>query len=106
MFKGLLKIGEPSPSLPLTRYKSLIVSDRGMRIIYLPPYSPDYNPIEPAFGCFKAWIRSNDDTVREAMETEDDDEGEDGGAAMLTLAVTESCTPAKALEWFRMCGYY
>lgn len=76
-----------------------------MKLIYLPPYSPDYNPIECAFRRFKAWVRANDDAVREAME-EDDGEGEDGGAAVLSLAVAESCTPANAIEWFRLCGYY
>ena len=73
-----------------------------MHIVSLPPYSPDYNPIETAFGCTKAWIRRNNVAVREAMENRDSGEG----IAMLTMAVVESCTQAKALEWFRMCGYY
>lgn len=77
---------------------------RGMKILYLPPYSPDYNPIEYAFGSFKAYIRSNDAAVRKAFEAKNDDVDE--GAAMLTLALIESCTPSKALEWFRFCGYY
>lgn len=29
----------------------------GVRIILLPPYSPDYNPIEESFGVLKAYIR-------------------------------------------------
>ncbi|KZV70237.1 hypothetical protein PENSPDRAFT_579635, partial [Peniophora sp. CONT] len=28
-------------------------------IIFLPPYSPDYNPIEEAFSAIKHWIRRN-----------------------------------------------
>ncbi|KAF8836321.1 hypothetical protein BDN67DRAFT_911410, partial [Paxillus ammoniavirescens] len=31
------------------------------RLEYLPPYSPDYNPIEEAFSKIKAFIRRNDD---------------------------------------------
>jgi transposase len=27
--------------------------------MFLPPYSPDYNPIEQAFSCIKAWLRRN-----------------------------------------------
>jgi transposase len=33
----------------------------GVRIIFLPPYSPDFNPIEEAFSKIKAWIRRNYD---------------------------------------------
>jgi len=31
----------------------------GVRLYYLPPYSPDYNPIEGSFHDLKAWIRRN-----------------------------------------------
>jgi len=34
-----------------------------MRLVYLPPYSPDFNPIEEAFSALKAWIRRNRDYV-------------------------------------------
>jgi len=33
----------------------------GVRIIYLPPYSPDLNPIEEAISKIKAWIQRNYD---------------------------------------------
>jgi hypothetical protein len=29
--------------------------------LFLPPYSPDLNPIEEAFSKIKAWIRRNND---------------------------------------------
>jgi hypothetical protein len=29
----------------------------GARLIYLPPYSLDFNPIEQAFHSIKAWLR-------------------------------------------------
>lgn len=32
---------------------------RGVRLLYLPPYSPDFNPIEKAFGILKAHLRRN-----------------------------------------------
>ena len=31
----------------------------GMHLVYLPPYSPDYNPIEEGSSAMKAWIRRN-----------------------------------------------
>jgi len=31
----------------------------GVRLEYLPPYSPDYNPIEEAFAELKAWMKKN-----------------------------------------------
>jgi hypothetical protein len=33
----------------------------GVRIEYLPPYSPDLNPIEEAFSQIKSFIRRNND---------------------------------------------
>lgn len=79
------------------------MSISGMRLLYLPPYSPDYNPIEQAFSCFKSWLRLNKAIVTDAFE---DEEEEDEGVAVLMLALMESCTPLKALEWFRHCGYF
>ena len=31
----------------------------GCHVVFLPPYSPDYNPIETAFSTVKAWIKRN-----------------------------------------------
>jgi hypothetical protein len=31
----------------------------GIRLEYLPPYSPDLNPIEEAFAELKAWYKKN-----------------------------------------------
>jgi len=30
-----------------------------VRLEYLPPYSPDFNPIEEAFAELKAWMKKN-----------------------------------------------
>ena len=40
----------------------------GMRLLYLPPYSPDFNPIKEAFSCIKAWIRFHRDEVLVEMD--------------------------------------
>ena len=34
-----------------------MVQEHGARLVYLPAYSPDFNPIELAFSSIKAWLR-------------------------------------------------
>ena len=36
-----------------------MVRDRGGIVIFLPPYSPDLNPIELAFNNVKSWLKRN-----------------------------------------------
>lgn len=72
-----------------------------MRLLYLPPYSPDFNPIEEAFSCIKSWIRSHRCEILAQMG---------GGAAqqsyeILWEAVFTSVTVDKVFGWFRDCGY-
>lgn len=38
-----------------------LLNELGCHVIFLPPYSPDYNPIETAFSTIKSWIRHNRD---------------------------------------------
>lgn len=46
-----------------------IVEGLGGRVEFLPPYSPDFNPIETAFSWLKSWLRKN----RDMVEDMDDD---------------------------------
>ena len=39
------------------------VEDVGCRILYLPPYLPDLNPIEIAFLALKSWLKRYRDLV-------------------------------------------
>ncbi len=41
------------------------VAARGAMVVFLPPYSPDYNPIEKLFGWLKQWLRRNRQLVFE-----------------------------------------
>ncbi|MFO0960577.1 MAG: transposase [Isosphaeraceae bacterium] len=34
------------------------IASAGAEVRYLPPYSPDFNPIERMFSKLKAWLRS------------------------------------------------
>jgi hypothetical protein len=36
-----------------------ICADAGVILAFRPPYSPDFNPIERAFGQLKKWIKKN-----------------------------------------------
>ena len=46
-------------NLPAHRVKGvrIAIERAGAKLLYLPPYSPDFNPIEQAFSKFKALLR-------------------------------------------------
>jgi transposase len=44
-----------------------LIEGRGCELIYLPPYSPDLNPIEEAFAKLKALLRKAEARTREAL---------------------------------------
>jgi transposase len=64
----------------------------GARLIYLPPYSPDFNPIEKAWSKIKQLLRSAKARTVEALEN----------AVAEALA---AITAENALAWFAHCGY-
>ncbi|KIJ05517.1 hypothetical protein PAXINDRAFT_93379 [Paxillus involutus ATCC 200175] len=72
-----------------------------MRLIYLPPYSPDFNPIEESFSAIKAWIRANRDYARSELS----DDATADPYTMIWEAVYMTVTPTKAEGWYRDCGY-
>ena len=44
------------------------LKDRVAQLIYLPPYSPDLNPIEKAWSKFKQYLRSAKARIEEALD--------------------------------------
>jgi hypothetical protein len=58
--------GQPLSSHKGERVRELIES-RGCELIYLPPYSPDFNPIEEAFAKLKALVRKAEARSREML---------------------------------------
>lgn len=44
-----------------------LIEERGCKLIYLPAYSPDYNPIEEAFSKIKNLLRKAEARSREAL---------------------------------------
>ena len=44
-----------------------LIEERGCQLLYLPPYSPDLNPIEEAFSKIKEALRKAGARTREAL---------------------------------------
>ena len=66
----------------------------GAKLIYLPPYSPDLNPIEEAFSFMKAWLcRQEKDAVNPQVQP------------WLVHQVMLAVTVEDSEGWFRNCGY-
>lgn len=69
-----------------------LIESRGARLIYLPPYSPDLNPIEKCWSKIKTYLRAvkarTYETLSEALRQ-----------ALLTI------TAEDAKGWFASCGY-
>ena len=70
-----------------------IVEARGARLLYFPPYSPNFNPIERAFSKLKTWLRTAQARTRDALEA-------------VIQTGTEWVTEANAKNWFDHCGYH
>jgi len=69
--------------------------------MFLPPYSPDYNPIELAFSSIKAYVRRHGELGRQ-----DVDQNKDDNYVYLHLYdAAFSITPDHALGYFHHCGY-
>jgi transposase len=68
------------------------IEARGATLLYLPPYSPDLNPIENAFAKIKAHVRKAAARTLEALETA-------AANALLTFR------PAECVNFFAHAGY-
>ena len=73
------------------RIKELI-EGRGCKLFYLPPYSPDYNPIEEAFSKIKHLLRKAAARSKEALVDALD-------------AALSSVSPTDARRFFEHAGY-
>src|SRR6266404_2031746 len=76
-----------------------IVKEHGSWLLYLPPYSPDLNPIELAFSKIKAWLRANRDKVNSDMVIAD------GAVYDAFWKAVYSITAENARGWYKHCGY-
>jgi transposase len=69
-----------------------VIEERGARLLYLPPYSPDLAPIEQAWSKLKTFLRAAKARTREALE----------------MAIQQALTTINAADahgWCVYCGY-
>lgn len=64
----------------------------GLGLLYLPPYSPDFAPIEPAWSKIKQALRSKAARSKDALRTAFDE-------------AAAGVTKGDARGWFTHCGY-
>ena len=70
-----------------------LVEARGARRLFLPPYSPDFTPLERAFSKLKTYLRPPAARPRETL------------TAALQAALTW-ITEQDAQNWFHHCRYH
>lgn len=69
-----------------------ITKQCGARVIWLPPYSPDFSPIELMWSKVKNYLRRVKARTQEELEK-------------AIAAALETITASDCLNWFRHCGY-
>jgi transposase len=70
-----------------------LLAARGCRLWFLPPYSPDFSPIELAFAKIKSILQSRGARTIEALE-------------QAIAAALREISAADAAAFFRHCGYW
>ena len=69
-----------------------LIQNVGAEVLFLPPYSPDFNPIEKMWSKLKEWLRSAKARTEDAL----------GNAIAEGLG---RVTTSDARGWFGSCGY-
>ena len=73
-----------------------MIEECSSRLIYLPPYSPDLNPIEEVFSSIKAWLRANRDYVSGEIQ---------GDAYAVIQEAVHSITQDDTYGWYQHSEY-
>jgi transposase len=69
-----------------------MVTAAGAQLIYLPPYSPDWSPIEPCWAKIKARLRGMKARSREALD-------------QALTHIIQRISNSDSRGWFHHCGY-
>ena len=72
-----------------------LIEQFGIMVIYLPPYSPDYNPIEELFSYLKYYLKQHEDLIQ-ALPTP---------ATVVIEEALESVTSSKCNGWINDSKY-
>lgn len=70
-----------------------IIEGAGAHLVYLPPYSPDFNPIEKAFSQIKAFLKKIAARTKEKLDHAIAD-------------AIDIVSPQHAINYFAACGYH
>jgi transposase len=89
--KGDVVVMDNLPAHKVSGIRELIEA-KGAKLIYLPPYSPDLNPIEKCWSKIKTYLRAAKARTREELEK---------ALREALLLITEK----DAQGWFKSCGY-
>ena len=71
-----------------------LIESTGAKVLFLPPYSPDLNPLEPVFGKVKTILKENDPIFQTTSTPR----------LLLALAFT-MVTPEDCFNFSKHCGY-
>jgi len=91
LLAGDVVVMDNLPAHKVAGIKELIES-KGAKLIYLPPYSPDLNPIEKCWSKIKTYLRKAKARTRAELEKV---------LQEALLLITEE----DAIGWFKSCGY-
>ncbi len=69
-----------------------LIAQAGAEVLFLPAYSPDFNPIEQMWSKIKSSLRSAQARTQPAL-------------IQAIASALASVTPQDAINWFAHCGY-
>ena len=72
----------------------LLLEEAVILVVYLPPYSPDLNPIEEAFSSVKSFLKEHEDLLTCIVLNE------------LIKSAFSNITKEKCDGWISNCNYY
>ena len=81
-------------SIHKSQYLRSICEEKGIRLEFLPPYSPDFNPIETCFSVIKSFLKKYRDFVHSCND-----------AKYPLLVACSQITPQIAIEFFKSSIY-
>ncbi len=70
-----------------------IIEGAGATLMYLPPYSPDFNPMEKAFSQIKAHLKKTAARTKDKLD-------------QAIASAIETVTPQNAANYFAACRYH
>ena len=72
-----------------------LLRDSGIFVIFLPPYSPDLNPIELTFSYIKRYLQEHQEIIQAANNLSD-----------IIKSAFNSITIDQCINWIASCGYH